>query len=347
MMRLDKYKALLKKLFFILLPVLIIFIYIKSETIKDIANIILIAFTFAYTLKPLRNAISEKFNITKRISSIIIIIIIVIGITLLLYMIIPKLLKEGFNFEGILENLNLYMQELAYKLNINNVKVFDNFYNEINEGINGYIENFSNNFLENIMGIFTNLISCAVIPVVTYYFLVDGDIICNKLLLIFPTEKRVVVKKLLCNIDKILARYIISQLLLSAIIGVLTYIMLIILKVKFSLVLAILNGVLNIIPYFGPIIGGIPAVFIALLDSPGKAVLTIVGVFILQQIEGNILSPKITGDSTNMHPIVIIILLLIGEKLGGFTGMILAVPIGVIVKVIYEDINNYLFWYVE
>ena len=65
--------------------------------------------------------------------------------------------------------------------------------------------------------------------------------------------------------------------------------------------------------------------------------------FLIQQIEGNILSPKITGDSTNMHPIIIIILLLIGEKLGGFVGMIIAVPIGVIIKVIYEDINDYLF----
>lgn len=113
--------------------------------------------------------------------------------------------------------------------------------------------------------------------------------------------------------------------------------------VRFAFILAVLNGILNIIPYFGPIIGGIPAVIIALIDSPVKALWTIIGVFILQQIEGNILSPKITGDSTNMHPIIIIILLLIGEKMGGFLGMVLAVPIGVIIKVIYDDINDYLF----
>ena len=87
----------------------------------------------------------------------------------------------------------------------------------------------------------------------------------------------------------------------------------------------------------------VPAVFVALIDSPSKAIWAIIGMFILQQLEGNILSPKITGDSTNMHPIIIIILLLIGEMFGGLVGMILAVPIGVIIKVIYEDANYYLF----
>ena len=67
------------------------------------------------------------------------------------------------------------------------------------------------------------------------------------------------------------------------------------------------------------------------------------GMIVIQQIEGNILSPQITGNSINMHPFIIIILLLIGDKFGGFMGMILVVPIAVIIKVIYDDINYYLF----
>ena len=79
------------------------------------------------------------------------------------------------------------------------------------------------------------------------------------------------------------------------------------------------------------------------MESPEKAVWTVIAMTIIQQVEGNILSPKITADSTNMHPLMIIILLLLGEKLGGFIGMIIIIPIGVIIKVIYEDINDYLF----
>ena len=115
------------------------------------------------------------------------------------------------------------------------------------------------------------------------------------------------------------------------------------LRVKFPFVLSIINAIANIIPYFGPIIGGVPIIFIALTGSVTIGILATIGVIVIQQVEGNFLAPKITGDSTNMHPIIIIILLILGEKLGGVIGMILIVPIAVIIKVIYDDINYYLF----
>lgn len=338
-----KNKQLIKRVLMISFVVLIFYIYMKVETIKSIVNIVVTAFIFAYALKPLKDGISEKFNISKHLSSIIIIIAIVIIIILLINVIISSVLMGDFNFEIILNNVDDYMQSMFDAIGINNGTFVEGIYSQINENINLYLSRFSVNLLENSMNIFTNIISFAVVPVVTYYFLVDGDLICYKLLLILPTRKRVMAKKLLTNIDRILSRYIVSQLLLCAIIGVISYILFKLIGVEFALVLALLNGLFNIIPYFGPIIGGIPAVIIALLDSPTKAIWTILAILILQQIEGNILSPKITGDSTNMHPLVIIILLLIGEKVGGFFGMLIAIPIGVIVKVVYDDINNYLF----
>jgi predicted PurR-regulated permease PerM len=141
-----------------------------------------------------------------------------------------------------------------------------------------------------------------------YYFLCDGDKIYTKSLLLLSTEKRELIRKFLRDIDRVLTRYITSQLLLSGLIGLLTFGLLLILKVKFPLWISILNAILNIIPYFGPIFGAVPAVIVALLDSPVKALWVIIGMFIIQQIEGDILAPKMTGDSTDMHPFVIIIL---------------------------------------
>ena len=132
--------------------------------------------------------------------------------------------------------------------------------------------------------------------------------------------------------------------MLCLIIGVLSFILLLILRVKFPLVLSIINAVANIIPYFGPIIGGVPIIFIALTGSVTKGIIAAIGVILIQQVEGNFLAPKITGDSTNMHPIIIIILLVLGDKIGGVIGMVLIVPIAVIIKVIYDDIDYYLFW---
>ncbi len=297
----------------------------------------------AYALKPLRDTISEKFKLSKRISSISIILTILFGLILLSYIVIPSMLRESSNIGYILDNIDEYVKNIVDKLNLNDISFLKSIYNQMSEEINMFFSKATDNFLENLMVCFESMISFAIVPIVTYYFLVDGDLIYNKLLLILPTEKRIIAKKVISHIDKVLSRYIISQLLLSLIIGVLTFIVLLIINVKFALILGIFNGVLNIVPYFGPIIGGVPAIFVALLESPNKALWTLLAIFLIQQIEGNILSPKITGDSTNMHPIIIIILLLVGEKLGGLIGMIVAVPIGVIVKVIYDDINDYLF----
>ena len=328
----NKTKKKLYYGFLIILLIFIIILYLKVKTLNSIVNIIFISFILAYTLKPLRNMLCDKVKVKKRTASIVIILSIILSISIFIYILIPSLLKESYNLGNILDNIDNYVETIAKKLNINDISFFDSLYGRISDGTNLFFRNFFNSLVDNLMSSLESIIS-----------LVDGELIFNKLLLILPTEKRVIAKKVITHIDKVLSRYIISQLLLSLIIGVLTTIALFILNVKFSLLLGVFNGLLNIVPYFGPIIGGIPAVFIALMESPNKALWTLIIVFIIQQIEGNILSPKITGDSTDMHPIIIIILLLIGDKLGGFIGMIIIVPIGVIIKVIYEDINDYLF----
>lgn len=343
MINLSKHRKIISKILIVVGLIIFPLIYMRIKSVKTLVNILAGSFIFAYTLKPLSINISERFNLKKRTSSIIIILSIVVIIVGLLYLMIPAIVKESLNFGQMMDNIDIYIGDMARKLKIDNLPIFDTLYMQINEKINVFLGGFSNNFLENIISASENFISYAIIPIITYYFLVDGDLIYNKILLILPTQKRILAKKIISNIDKILSRYIISQLLLSAIIGVLTFLILMITGVKFALGLAVLNGICNIIPYFGPILGGIPAVIIALVDSPTKALWTLIGMFILQQLEGNILSPKITGDSTNMHPIIIIILLLIGEMSGGLMGMIFAVPIGVIIKVIYDDANYYLF----
>ncbi|MBS5305130.1 AI-2E family transporter [Clostridium tertium] len=339
----KKYKKIINSILVILSILLILILYIKIKMISSIVNIVFIGFILAYALKPLRDTISEKFKLSKKISSISIILTIFLGLILLSYIVIPSIIRESYNIGYILDNIDEYVKSIVYKLNLNDISFFESIYNQISEEVNIFFSKVTDNLLENLMVCFESLVSLAIVPIVTYYFLVDGDLIYNKLLLILPTEKRIIAKRVISHIDKVLSRYIISQLLLSLIIGTLTFIVLVIIDVKFALILGIFNGILNIVPYFGPIIGGVPAIFVALMESPNKALWTLIAIFLIQQIEGNILSPKITGDSTNMHPIIIIILLLVGEKLGGLIGMIVAVPIGVIVKVIYDDINDYLF----
>lgn len=339
----SKYKSLLIKLSIILAVILVLSLYIFYEPVRTVTNLIIISFIIAYAIKPIRNYLCDKFKVSRRISSLIIIFLSLGIFATIIYFIVPTIIYESGNFGTMLDNIELYLYAISDKFNLNGFTLFETVYIQLNEKLNLFLASLSGNLIDNIATILENLVGFAIVPVVAYYFLVDGGLIYNKVLLIFPTNKRILIRKINSNIDKVLSRYIVSQLLLSAIIGVLTFLMLIVLRIKLPLILALLNAIANIIPYFGPIIGGIPIVLIALIQSPTKALLAIICAFLIQQIEGDILAPKITGVCINFHPIIIIILLVLGGKIGGMAGMILAVPILVIIKVIYDDINYYLF----
>lgn len=341
---LAKHKKLIYKSIIVMaLIILSIFIYLYFTPIRDVVNLLVISFIIAYTLKPLRNYFSEKLNISAKKSSLLIIFLLLLSFVGLLYSIVPSIIKESGNFGIMLDSIEEYILNLAVKFKLDRLPIFETIYMQIGEKINMILSSASTNLIDNMILLGENIVALAVVPITIYYLLADGNLIYKKLLLIFPTDKRILIKNINNNIDKILSRYILSQLLLSLIIGALSFVLLLVLRIKFPLVLSIINAIANIIPYFGAIIGGVPIIFMALTGSVTKGILAAIGVFLIQQVEGNFLAPKITGDSTNMHPIIIIILLILGEKIGGVIGMVLIVPIAVIIKVVYDDIDYYLF----
>jgi len=222
-------------------------------------------------------------------------------------------------------------------------KIMSTIINTIYNKSNVQILALSNKIFDSIICLGENILTYMVTPLIIYYFLSDSENMINKTLIVFPPESRNVIKKIIEDIDKVLGRYIISQLILCGIITIATFFILIFMKIDFPVILSLINGIFNIIPYFGPIFGVIPIILIGLLSSPKIAFYTALWLFALQQIEGSILSPKIIGESISMHPLTVIILLMIGGKVGGILGMILAVPLGVVAKVIFEDLNYYLF----
>lgn len=320
----------------------IIIIY-KSTIVKEVLYLIFMSFIIAYTIKPLQKILIKR-GINKRLAAALLLAIFMLCVALILIIIIPSIFRESLNVNTSFLKLEQYLNEFYNKLKpIKNNKtlfaILDNIYGKINLQFTLML----NKVLDNALSLGENLLSLAVIPIVVYYFLADSDIIFNRLIVVFPCKSRSIIKRILSHIDKIMGRYIISQFLLCLLVGVLTFFVLFFLKVDFPIILSLLNAAFNIIPYFGPLFGALPAVFMALLISPKTAIYTAICLQLIQQLEGDIISPKITGDSVSMHPLLIIILLIIGGKIGGFIGMVLAVPVGVIIKIIYEDLNYYLF----
>jgi len=342
-MKKIKRKTLYKYIIFFAVILLLIFLSLKSSVIREVLYLLLISFAIAYTLRPIQKRM-EQSGLNKSTAALILICILILAVLAAFVVLIPSMLKESLNLNNTLESIQKFIDKFYLKLKpiANNKTIYiimDNIYEKMN---NYLIEIFANTF-DTVLNIGQNIVTIAVIPIISYYFLADGDYIANKLLNFLPVKSRNIVRKITCDIDKILGRYIVSQLLLCMIIGVATFIILIGLKVNFPVILSLLNAFFNIVPYFGPIFGAVPAILIALIGSSHQAVWTAIWLYVLQQIEGNILSPKITGDSISMHPLIVILLLIIGGEVAGFLGMILAVPIGVIVKIVYEDLNYYLF----
>jgi len=327
----------------IIIFIVIILIAVRIPIIKQIINLVFISFIVAYILKPLYMLLIKK-GVNKKAASALIIVGLVGLIVLTFIVVIPSLFRESLYINKAINELQNYLINANMKIKVLSTnKVMSSIINTIYNKSNAQILLIFDKIFNSIMGMGENIITYMLSPLIIYYFLCDSENMINKALIIFPPESRNVIKKIIEDIDKVLGRYIISQLILCGIISIATFFILIFMKVDFPLILSLINGIFNIIPYFGPLFGVIPIILIALLSSPKIALYTTLWLFALQQIEGSVLSPKIIGESISMHPLTVILLLLIGGNVGGILGMILAVPLGVVIKVIYEDLNYYLF----
>ena len=322
---------------------IIIIIATRIPIIKQLINLVFVSFILAYVLKPLYVFLVKK-GVNKNAASALIIIGLLGIVSVILSVVIPSIFRESLNINKAINDLQNYLITLNMKIKVLKTSgVMSSIINTMYEKSNTQLLVIFENLFRFVMSIGENMLIYMVSPLIIYYFLCDSENMINKALIIFPPEGRNVIKKIIVDIDKVLGRYILSQLILCGIITVASFIILVFMKVDFPLILSLINGVFNIIPYFGPIFGVIPAILIALLISPKTALYTALWLFALQQIEGSVLSPKIIGNSICMHPLTVIVLLMIGGELGGILGMILAVPLGVVIKVVYEDLNYYLF----
>ena len=138
--------------------------------------------------------------------------------------------------------------------------------------------------------------------------------------------------------------FIVGKAIDSLIIGIIAIIVLTIMKAPFPLILSLIIGVTNMIPYFGPFIGAIPAILITLLIDPPLAVVVGIFILILQQFDGNFLGPKILGESVELRPLWIILAVMIGGALMGPLGMFIGVPIFATVKVFGGEYIDRLYW---
>lgn len=172
-------------------------------------------------------------------------------------------------------------------------------------------------------------------PLILLYMLKDGEKFPQAVSELAPERYREYVITLMHEMNQTIARYISGQSLVCLFVGTFTFIGYWILGLDYALTLGVFAAITNIIPYLGPYIGLIPAVIIGLSDSVLMGLMPCVIVLVVQQIDSNFISPSVLGKTLNMHPLTIMFLLLVVGKLGGVSGMILAVPGYAVMKTVF------------
>lgn len=214
----------------------------------------------------------------------------------------------------------------------------------IQERLSTFLENLIDIVRNNIFGIFTTLTNIGtvivLIPFVVYYLLKDDQHMKDSLLAYFPEEKRKHMDKILEKVDATLSKYIRGQVLVALMLGILTYIGFIIIGLPNALILSAIVMVTSFIPFLGPILGILPAIFIGISQSFIMVLQIIIVLIIVQQIEGNIIQPRVQGRRLKIHPLIVIFMVLIFITLFGFIGALYAVPAYAVARVLVHEYHG-------
>lgn len=314
---------------------LLIFLYL----IRDIIVIFLFALIIASAIAPAVNLL-EKIKIPRIIGALLVYIIVIGLFGFLISLIVPSVARD---IKTLSSNLPLYIETLSAKFDsIQKASLkYENIIGQIQghlSGVGELLRKSASNLLLAMVNIFGGIFSLLIILVISFYISVQKRGIQHILTFIVPHEHRDYIVDLWERSQRKLGQWLQGQLFVGIIVGILVYIGLYFLDVRFALLLAVLAGILEIFPYIGPIMAAIPAIILGFLQAPILGLWVLFLYLIIQQLENNIITPLVISKIVKLNPVAVIFAALIGGKLGGIPGIILAVPITAVVAEFFRDV---------
>ena len=305
--------------------------------IRDIILIIFVSIVIASAASGPVNWLSKK-RVPRILGVIFVYLLLFLLIALMIFLVFPPLSDQikqlAGNFPRIVDNFtnsfSNFWQNYHFEAN------FQNILNEFGNRLSGA----ASSFFSTIVGIFGGLFSAAAILIISFYLTLQEKGIKKFFLSITPSDHQQYISDLIERIEIKIGGWLRGQLLIMLVVGILTYIGLVILGVKYALILALIIGILEIVPFLGPILAAIPAVIISFSQSPLLALLVIILYIIVQQLENYVIYPQIMKKTVGLSPLVIIIVMMIGAKLAGILGIILAVPVTASVVEFLKDMQK-------
>lgn len=287
-------------------------------------------------------------NHSKGISITAIYLILVIALTVILRLIVPAISKNLYDlYLNIPDYLTVILQKISEWQKRFDINIIHFDKESAISAIQGFIKNLNlseiGKYAQGVLSLTSGVITTFISIIISIYMLADKQLISagiKRLLNLFlAREKAEKFTEYAAKTNDIFSKYIFSIVMDCLIIGILSTIILSILKVKYAMILGLIMGVLSLIPYFGAIIAVILCIVITLLTGGLlQAIWVAIALIVLQQIDGNFIGPKIMGNMLEARPLLIIFAVTLGGGLFGIWGMLLSVPIVMVIKMLLEDL---------
>ncbi len=306
--------------------------------IRDIIALLFISVILTAAIGPIVSRL-QKRKIPRPMGVLIIYLILFIVIGLLFSFIIPPLLAQ---FKSLVQNFPSYAEKFTALF-----QGLESYFGSYGVSFNSqdFVKNITTGFIQSsgevfstTVSVFSGLISVIVVLSITFYMSVKENSIKKFLVSVTPRRHHEYVSSAVDRIEVKIGKWLQGQIIVMFFIFVLSFFVLYFLKVPYALLLALIGGLFEIIPYIGPIVSGALATIVGFLVSPFTGFLVLLAYIIIHQVESQILVPQIMKKTVGLNPVAVILALLVGAKLGGILGAILSIPIAAMIGVFVNDV---------
>lgn len=335
-----------------ILAIAILIIYLLDKTsvlvilgkIISILSPLFIGLLIAWLVEPAINYF-VKNKVGRKLATVVVYLILIFIIILIAALIVPEFIAQVneliTRIPNFLKSINTFIND-TFK----NTADFD--LSSVKESLINTINNFVNNFTsENLTGIVEKLSSSIKVVsnfvlgiLIAFYLSLDFKNVNKYVSILVPNRFHEDIKKITTPLNEMLRNYVNGTLLSCLFVMILSLIGFLISGVSSPLLFAIFCAITNLIPYFGPYIGGIPVVLIGFTMNPYVGFGCLITVVLVQFLEGNILNPLIVGKAVDLHPVILMLSLLVFEYFFGIFGMVIAVPIVATIKIVLLFFEN-------
>lgn len=306
--------------------------------LRDVAVMVLVALLFSALIDPLADWLAHR-HVPRALAVLLVYAMILSLGAAVVILLVPPVTSQ---IQQLVANSSSIFSGL--------INLFDRFQNVSSQY--GLGENFSSGLIalqdgfeaslsgifSTITGFFGGLAAFVIVLVLTFYMVVEEDSARRFFKNLAPAEYQPFLSSLFIKMQKRIGYWLRGQLILGFVVGLMVYLGLLIIGVPYALLLGLIAGLLEIIPYAGPMLSAVPVLIIAFSVSPFVGFASLIIIIAVQQIENNVLVPKIMQKATGLNPVVSIVAMMIGIKFGGIVGALLAIPVATMVSVVSEEL---------